>query len=373
MRMIGSIKIGIGTMKSHRRVVAVGVAGSWIMAMSAAALIHCGNSGGTGPASCQDCANGAMGSSDEGIDGASGSASGNQPSSGGSPSGSSSGSATATGNADSSSPGADAASPVSLSDSGTAGCGASTWPASGNFNLDVSGTQRQYIVTLPTNYTSSKPYKLIFAWHGLGGSAAQVAGQGLGTFGASYAYYGLEGMAGSTVIFVSGQGLDPYDAGAGWQNLNDEDIAFTKAMLKWLQSNYCIDDKHVFSVGMSYGGIMSDTVGCEMGDVVRAIAPMSGEGPATYPGSKACVGKVAVWMSHGNQDTTVPFKQGEASRDHWVAANHCGSQTTAVGPGTCVEYQGCDPGYPVDWCEFDGGHTIPSFASQGIWSFLSRF
>jgi hypothetical protein len=64
---------------------------------------------------------------------------------------------------------------------------------------------------------------------------------------------------------------------------------------------------------------------------------------------------------------------GVASRDHWVAANHCGSQTKAVGPGTCVEYQGCDPSYPVDWCEFDGGHTIPSFASQGIWSFLSRF
>jgi poly(3-hydroxybutyrate) depolymerase len=241
------------------------------------------------------------------------------------------------------------------------------------FNIDVSGTQRQYIITLPANYASNKPYKLIFAWHGLGGTAAQVAGQGLGSFGSAYAYYGLEGMANNTVIFVSGQGLDPNDAGAGWPNRNDQDIAFAKAMLAWLESNYCIDRSHVFSVGMSYGGIMSDTVGCEMGDVVRAIAPMSGEGPATYPGSKPCVGQVAVWSSHGNQDTTVPFTAGEASRDHWVAANHCSSQTKAVGPGTCVEYQGCDPGYPVDWCEFDGGHTIPSFASQGIWSFLSRF
>ena len=373
MRMIGSMQIGIVTMNKRRRVVRAGILGAWIMTMGAAALIHCGTSNSTGSIPCQDCANGAMGSSDHGTDGGGGSASGNQPSSGGPSSSGSSGSTNTAGSADSGSQAIDAAGSGSVTDSGSSGCGAGTWPASGNFTLDVSGTKRQYIVTLPTNYASSKPYKLIFAWHGLGGTAAQIAGQGLGSFGAGYAYYGLEGMANGSVIFVSGQGLDPYDAGAGWQNLNDQDIAFTKAMLKWLQSNYCIDDKHIFSVGMSYGGIMSDTVGCEMGDVVRAIAPMSGEGPSTYPGSKPCVGQVAVWMSHGNQDTTVPFKAGQASRDHWVAANHCGSQTMAVGPGTCVEYQGCDPGYPVDWCEFDGGHTIPSFASQGIWAFLSRF
>ena len=364
-------------MTDRRRALTFAVVGAWVIATSAAALVHCGNSSNpsnSGGDTCQGsaCANASSGSSGSDVDGASGGSSGSQNSSGGS-SGGSSGSAIGSGTTDGGSPLADGSSSGSASDSGGPGCGASTWPASGTFDIDVSGTSRQYIVTLPTNYASSTRYKLIFAWHELGGTAAQVAGQGLGSFGAGYAYYGLEAMANSTVIFVSGQGLDPNDSGAGWPNSNDQDIAFTKAMLQWLQSKYCIDDKHIFSVGMSYGGIMSDTVGCEMGDVVRAITPMSGEGPASYPGSKACVGKVAVWMSHGNQDTTVPFSAGVASRDHWVAANHCGSQTTAVGPGTCVEYQGCDQGYPVDWCEFDGGHTIPSFAAAGIWSFLSRF
>jgi poly(3-hydroxybutyrate) depolymerase len=359
-------------MTGRGRALAFGILTAWIAATGAVALVHCGTSSNAGGAPCQEsgCLNASSGSSSSDVDGASGSGGGNQASSGGQSSGSS-GSAGGIGMADGGSPEPDASG--SLSDAGASGCSAGTWPASGTFNIDVSGTSRQYIVTLPTNYASSKPYKLIFAWHGLGGTAAQVAGQGSGSFGASYAYYGLEAMASNAVIFVSGQGLDPNEAGAGWPNQNDQDIAFTRAMLQWLQSKYCIDDKHIFSVGMSYGGIMSDTVGCEMGDVVRAIAPMSGEGPASYRGSKPCVGQVAVWMSHGNQDTTVPFSAGQASRDHWVAANHCGSQTMAVGPGTCVEYQGCDPGYPVDWCEFDGGHTIPSFASQGIWSFLSRF
>jgi polyhydroxybutyrate depolymerase len=337
------------------------------MAAGSALLAHCGSSSpSTAVPPCESCAQDPINEDDSG-----GNPSGASSSGGGSSSGS--GSSSGTSVVDGGSTGVDSSTGTSSSDAGPSGCGAATWPASGTFNIGVSGTQRQYIVTLPSSYASAKPYKLIFAWHGQGGTAAQIAGQGLGSFGSAYAYYGLEAMANDTVIFVSGQGLDPNDAGAGWPNRNDQDIAFTRAMLKWLQSNYCIDDKHIFSVGMSYGGIMSDTVGCEMGDVVRAIAPMSGEGPATYPGSKPCVGEVAVWSSHGNQDTTVPFSAGQASRDHWVAANHCGSQTSAVGPGTCVEYQGCDQGYPVDWCEFDGGHTIPSFAAQGIWSFLSRF
>jgi dienelactone hydrolase len=30
-------------------------------------------------------------------------------------------------------------------------------------------------------------------------------------------------------------------------------------------ANYCIDDHRIFSVGFSMGGMMSDTVGCELG------------------------------------------------------------------------------------------------------------
>jgi polyhydroxybutyrate depolymerase len=44
-----------------------------------------------------------------------------------------------------------------------------------------------------------------------------------------------------------------------------------------------------------------------------------------------------------------------------------------VGPDACVAYQGCDEGYPVHWCEFPGGHTVPQFASDAIWKFFSKF
>lgn len=43
------------------------------------------------------------------------------------------------------------------------------------------------------------------------------------------------------------------------------------------------------------------------------------------------------------------------------------------GSNGCVAYDGCDQGYPVVWCEFAGGHTVPQFASDEIWKFFSQF
>jgi poly(3-hydroxybutyrate) depolymerase len=247
-------------------------------------------------------------------------------------------------------------------DATSSGCGAATWPASGTFNIDISGTMRTYIVKIPTAYDTNKPYKLIFAWHGLGGTAQQIA---------QFGYYGLESLSAGSAIFVSGQGLET-GSGAGWPNTNGQDVNFVKALVDWMKSNYCVDQARIFSVGMSYGGIMSNTLGCSMGGVFRAIAPMSGSGPFQF-GTTVCVGQVAAWLSHGTSDPTVAFDAGVGSRETWRTRNHCMTTSAPATPSPCVTYNGCDPGYPVTWCEFDGGHVVPSFAASGIWTFLSQF
>lgn len=238
----------------------------------------------------------------------------------------------------------------------SAGCQATEWPESGTYTLEVDGTEREYIVALPDGYDSSEPYKLVFAWHYLGGTASGIARSG---------YYGLERRSQGGTIFVAAQGIDN-----AWPNTGGRDVAFTRAMLDFMRSSYCIDDDRIFSTGFSYGGIMSNTVGCQLGDEFRAIAPMSGSGPRSFRGT-SCTGQVAAWISHGNSDTVVSFSSGEGSRDHWVSANGCGSETTPV--GECVAYEGCDDGYPVHWCEYSGGHTQPRFAPDAIWEFFSQF
>jgi polyhydroxybutyrate depolymerase len=246
----------------------------------------------------------------------------------------------------------------------SAGCGKPA-PMAGMANIDVMGMSRAYIMALPQGYDSSKPYKLIFAWHGLGGTAQQIASS----------WYGLSRMSNNGAIFVAGQGLETSNSvgsGPGWPNTNGQDVAFVKALYASLQGSVCFDEQRVFSVGMSYGGIMSNTLGCQMGDVFRAIAPMSGSGPG-FGGRATCVGQVAVWMSHGDNDTVVATASGEASRDFWAKANHCQTQTAPVDPSPCVAYSGCDADLPVTFCEFPGGHMVPSFAGAAIWKFFSQF
>ena len=55
-------------------------------------------------------------------------------------------------------------------------------------------------------------------------------------------------------------------------------------------------------------GYMSNLVGCERGDVVRAIAPVSGGIVAS-----TCKGPVAAWLAHGASDPVVAQSEGIAA------------------------------------------------------------
>jgi polyhydroxybutyrate depolymerase len=244
----------------------------------------------------------------------------------------------------------------------SAGCGVTDHPASGTLTIDVAGTEREYILELPDGYDANTPYKLVFGWHWRGGNAGNVA---MGQLGGG-PYYGLKARAKGSTIFVAPNGIDN-----GWANTGGRDIAFLKAMLALFEAKLCIDQSRIFSTGFSYGGMMSDAIGCDMADTFRAIAPMSG---ALYSGcTKTGSQPIAVWLSHGSSDDVVPLADGKAALDIFLQRNGCGSQTSPVTPSPCVAYAGCSAGHPVHYCEFDGGHQPPSFASSAIWEFFSQF
>lgn len=236
------------------------------------------------------------------------------------------------------------------------GCNAASPIRSGRASLDVGGTRREYIIDVPDDYDPSRPYRLIFAWHWRGGSADNVANDG---------YYGLRSRANGSAIFVAPQGID-----AGWANTEGRDLAFLRAMLDHFNSQLCIDQDRIFSTGWSFGGMMSFAIGCGMGDVFRAIAPMSG---ALFSGCEDGNDPVAVWSAHGIYDDVVAVERGREGRDVFLQRNHCGTETVPVEPDSCVSYQGCDEGYPVVWCEFAGGHGTADFAGESVWNFFSQF
>ncbi len=248
----------------------------------------------------------------------------------------------------------------------SAGCGSTTTTSpcskSGTTcSLDVGGTTRVYYVQLPSTYSATKPYPVVFQFHPLGGSAQQALTE----------YRISTGLP--DAIYVTPQGLTDSSGNAGWANTNGVDIAFTKAMLSSVQSTYCVDNTRIFSVGFSYGGMMSFAVGCEMSDTFRAIAPMSGALYSDF-NCKGTGHPIAMWGSHGLNDTTVPIADGRAARDKILQQNHCGTTTVPnATDASCVDYQGCDAGYPVTWCEFNGTHMPPSFGTSAITAFFKSF
>jgi polyhydroxybutyrate depolymerase len=242
----------------------------------------------------------------------------------------------------------------------SAGCGtAGTALVSGRSSVDIAGVTREYILALPDDYDANRAYPLIFAWHPQGGSAQQVA------TGFGGGYYGLSRLAKGSVIFVSPEGIDQ-----GWANTGGRDIAFLKTMLARFESELCIDETRIFSTGFSYGGMMSYAIACGMGDVFRAVAPMSG---ALYSGCQDGNNPVALLAFHGDVDTVVPIANGERARDEIAKRNHCGTETAPANSGACVSFQGCDPGFPVVWCQFSGGHMPAPNSAQPIWDFFSQF
>jgi polyhydroxybutyrate depolymerase len=321
-----------------------------------------GGSGGTGATG---------GSGGSGGASATGSGGSGGPSSGGTGATGGSAGTTATGGAGGSGTGGSGG----ASDAGPSpGCGLTT-TQSGTFTIDVGGTMRSYILKVPTNYNPNTPYRLIFAWHPGGGTATGVA---------SGNYYGMDTTANANgrAIFIAAQGVDVPINGMpsrGWPNTNGQDVALTRAMIAWAKDNLCIDSSRIFATGFSYGGMFSNTLGCEMPDVFRAVAPMAGVicgNSSTNCSSTAttCMQhNVAAWVAHGATDTVVATSLGVRARDRLLALNHCTMTSAATTPSPCIAYSGCDSGYPVHWCEFDGGHTTPSFAGSAIWSFFSQF
>lgn len=240
----------------------------------------------------------------------------------------------------------------------SSGCGTANAPKSGRYTINVAGTDRSYIVDVPTNYDPNKAYRLVFGWHPNGGDAQGIAESDGG-------YYGLKPLANNSAIFVAADGID-----RGWANTNGRDIAFTKAMLDRLTGQLCIDKSRIFSLGWSYGGMFSFALGCSMGDVFRAIGPASG---ALLSGCAEGAHPVAMWGAHGIYDNLVNIGAGRSARDVFLDRNHCSRTTSAPDANQCVTYQGCDSGYPVVWCEWNGGHLYPEFARAETWRFFAQF
>ena len=242
-------------------------------------------------------------------------------------------------------------------------CGLAADTGLDRIEVRASSRRREYTLSVPDGYDPSVPTALVFAWHGRDGTGLLAR-----------EIYGLEEEANGAAIFVYPNGLAVKTMGGqtGWDLRPDGyDLAFFDAMRSQIYSGFCIDEDRVFSAGHSFGGYMTNALGCFRPDVLRAIGSVSG-GP---PYAECEPGNVAGILMHGEVDEVVPFDQGIMARDELLARNRCESATMPVAPAPCVAHEGCETGYDVRWCEHDSpdamGHALPDFAAGAIWSFFA--
>jgi polyhydroxybutyrate depolymerase len=244
----------------------------------------------------------------------------------------------------------------------SSGCGFASPTGVSSHSIVVDGTTRTYLLSVPTNYDPSATHRLIFAWHGFGGSGSSIRSHNV--------EYGL----GSSEISVYPDGLyiQQY-GGTGWDLIpTGRDVALFDALSAYLESRYCIDTARVMSYGFSLGGYMTNLLGCVRGDRIRALAVVSGGWPALATSCAAI--PIAYWASHADDDWAVSITTGRQARDHWRTLDACGPTTTPVYPSPCVRYNGCIAGDPVVWCEVaTGGHNWFTWDSPGIAAFLNQF
>jgi poly(3-hydroxybutyrate) depolymerase len=255
-------------------------------------------------------------------------------------------------------PSSPSSSPSGTTGTASAGCGSAAKLSTGEQTITSDGVQRSYWLELPTDYDRNKAYPVIIGLHWRDGSATEVR-----TWNG---FFGLKPLYGNNAIFIAPQGLD-----AGWANTGGRDIRFMRNLISQVQQGTCTDPQRVFATGFSFGGMMSTAIGCEMGDVVRAIAPLAG---SVWSGCGNSTHRVAAIFDHAMDDNVVPYSAGEQARNTFVSRNSCSATTVPIGTNGCVEYQGCSAGKPVVWCgHATGGHWPPNFAASETKAFFDRF
>lgn len=249
------------------------------------------------------------------------------------------------------------------------GCGNTGDLGSANSPLNVSG--HQYYVKLPTNYDPNTPYPVLYMFNPTNNPiswAEQSAG-----------FEQTEARDNWIRVYPH-----PANSSAGW---GAGDVDFFGPLHEAITGNFCVDEERAFATGESSGGDFSSILGCEYADLIRATAPCATKNVGGYPlnaDQRQCAGQVGAVIIHGIRDNVVGTENGPLTRDFYKALNNCSDEELPVEGYTddqsnCVEFQGCDAGFPVIWCNHndpnysDTNHGWPAFAAPFLTEHFSEY
>jgi len=249
--------------------------------------------------------------------------------------------------------------------------------------LQSNGMERSYVLHVPASLDLTQPAPLVLNYHGLTSNAAQQV-----------AFSNLNALADTEGFIVAyPEGINnSFNAGSCCSAFAspphmEDDGAFTREIIADISTKLCVDDRRIYSTGMSNGGYMSEYNACVNADVFAAVAPVSAMGfqqPDCNPSRP-----IPMIAFNGTADTLVTYDGSNTSVDAWLTRNGCNGDPVRTDYGTsfCDTWTDCDADAEITHCTLTGmGHCWPGAAfcpfgdtnveidaNAEMWAFMSRF
>ncbi len=239
-------------------------------------------------------------------------------------------------------------------------------------SVHAGGTERGFLLYVPSTYRHTQPAPLVLVFHGGGGRGRTIA-----------PHTGFSRLAErDRFVAVYPDGLDRrWNDGRG-AGAAPDDVGFVRALLDTLRRELSIDPRRIYATGISNGAMFAYRLACDLPGVLAAVAPVAGAMPAALALECARAEPVSVLAFQGTADPLMPFGGGGVARRRrqvlsaarsvafWASMSGCiGPAATSAEPdrsaddGTRVRrtvYPGCPDGRSVELYTIEGGgHTWP--------------
>jgi polyhydroxybutyrate depolymerase len=170
--------------------------------------------------------------------------------------------------------------------------------------ININGTIRTYYVFIPTNLPKEQKSALVLVFHGGGGNALQME------------RFSKFSQLAEKEKFIA---VYPESINKNWNDgrefLQSDDLSFVKMMLDALLKNYKIDEKRIFSTGMSNGAFFSNYLAANHSQKLAAIAPVVGGIAEPFAPQFSPKEPVSVFIIQGTDDPLVPYNGGSVARN----------------------------------------------------------
>lgn len=239
------------------------------------------------------------------------------------------------------------------------------------YTIVAGGLTRSYLLYVPSTDSSTHPLPLVLVYHGAGGTDVEAAADsGLLAYDKQHGNMILVFLEGVEQTWNDDAGDPPAE------QMNVDDIGFTKAVLNKVESSYAVNLKRVVVTGISNGAIMVELLGCRIGGDVTLVVPVEGQMGTRFSGNCHPARPVTVYEVHATADPYIPYDGGtfsgsggavtvlsaKASARRWASVDHCAKTAPAhqVGDSLFTLYGRCASGVTVTLNTILGGkHEFP--------------